>query len=155
MIYGDFGDAVYGLGFVTLCDVWEYWTSLMAFVCMTPPKSCIIMTYDFLVAKLSAHLWSHSAPWKKLIAPLSNSSAVGPSDHSDEPPWIPLWNVGLSERLAMQMVRSQWSSHPICWVLSPLYLPILDIYIYIFFMATYMYIINIEPGKPAAEVSQT
>ena len=155
MIYGDFGDAVYGLGFVTLCDVWEYWTSLMAFVCMTPQKSCIIMTYDFLVAKLSAHLWSHSAPWKKLIAPLSNSSAVGPSDHSDEPPCIPLWNVGLSERLAMQMVRSQWSSHPICWVLSPLYLPILDIYIYIYFMATYMYIINIEPGKPAAEVSQT
>ena len=28
-------------------------------------------------------------------------------------------------------------------------------YIYIYFMATYMYIINIEPGKPAAEVSQT
>ena len=27
-------------------------------------KSCMIMTYDFLVAKLSAHLWSHSAPWK-------------------------------------------------------------------------------------------
>ena len=27
--------------------------------------------------------------------------------------------------------------------------------IYIYFMATYMYIINIEPGKPAAEVSQT